>query len=150
MQVYTCFNAKFGHFKLLFLDPAPDFLFHLTRCPSLKTTMSVLNCLKRELRNLSTDFPDDCCSAEPVDGDLFHWHGKIIGPTESPYEGGVFVLDLKFPVDYPFKPPRVQFITKIYHCNVNKIGGICLDILKDLWSPALTIAKVHILTSITP
>ena len=105
--------------------------------------MSVLNRLKRELRNLSTDFPDDCCSAEPVDGDLFHWHGKIIGPSESPYEGGVFVLDLKFPADYPFKPPRVQFITKIYHCNVNKIGGICLDILKDLWSPALTIAKVQ-------
>jgi ubiquitin-conjugating enzyme E2 D/E len=98
--------------------------------------------LKRELRNLTTDFPDGCCSAEPVQENLFHWQGKIVGPTGSPYEGGVFLLDLKFPVDYPFKPPRVQFITKIYHVNVNKVGGICLDNLSDQWSPALTIAKV--------
>ena len=65
-----------------------------------------------------------------------------MGPDDSPYSGGVFFLDIHFPNDYPFKPPKVTFTTKIYHCNINSNGGICLDILKDQWSPALTISKV--------
>ena len=60
----------------------------------------------------------------------------------SPYAAGVFFLDIVFPTDYPFKPPKIQFKTRIYHCNINSNGQICLDILKDQWSPALTIAKV--------
>merc|ERR1712136_230950 len=64
------------------------------------------------------------------------------GPQDSPYSGGVFFMNINFPSDYPFKPPKVHFTTKIYHCNVNSNGDICLDILKDQWSPALTISKV--------
>ena len=78
----------------------------------------------------------------PVGDDLFHWQATIMGPEESPYTGGVFFLDIHFPADYPFKPPKVSFTTRIYHCNINSNGGICLDILKDQWSPALTISKV--------
>ena len=70
-----------------------------------------------------------------------------MGPSESPYTGGVFKLSILFPVDYPFKPPHMQFTTKIYHPNINAAGLICLDILKGQWSPALTISKV--LLSIT-
>lgn len=103
--------------------------------------MSVVNRLKRELRDLSKDFPD-YCSGEPVGEDLFHWRGKIMGPPDSPYAGGTFHLDIKFPVDYPFKPPNVMFVTKIYHVNIDAVGHICLDILRDQWSPALTVAKV--------
>merc|ERR1712118_43584 len=66
----------------------------------------------------------------------------IMGPSDSPYQGGVFFLNINFPSDYPFKPPKCHFTTKIYHCNVNSNGAICLDILKDQWSPALTISKV--------
>jgi len=65
-----------------------------------------------------------------------------MGPDDSPYSGGVFFLNIHFPPDYPFKPPKVSFTTKIYHPNINANGSICLDILKDQWSPALTISKV--------
>ena len=68
----------------------------------------------------------------------------IQGPPDSPYSDGMFSLEVKFPNDYPFKPPKVTFLTKVYHPNVNASGGICLDILKDQWSPALTISKVLI------
>ncbi|KIZ02260.1 ubiquitin-conjugating enzyme E2 D/E [Monoraphidium neglectum] len=65
-----------------------------------------------------------------------------MGPADSPYAGGVFFINIHFPPDYPFKPPKVAFQTKVYHPNVNSQGSICLDILKDQWSPALTISKV--------
>jgi ubiquitin-conjugating enzyme E2 D/E len=73
---------------------------------------------------------------------VYKWGGTIIGPSDSPYAGGLFLLEIEFPVDYPFKPPRVSFTTKVFHPNVNANGGICLDILKDQWSPALSIGKV--------
>lgn len=65
-----------------------------------------------------------------------------MGPPDSPYQGGVFFLTIHFPTDYPFKPPKVAFTTRIYHPNINSNGSICLDILRSQWSPALTISKV--------
>jgi len=72
----------------------------------------------------------------------FHWQATIMGPGDSPFQGGVFFLAIHFPTDYPFKPPKVNFTTRIYHPNINSNGSICLDILRDQWSPALTISKV--------
>ena len=66
----------------------------------------------------------------------------MMGPEDSPYHGGVFFLTIDFPQDYPFKPPKVTFQTKVYHPNINSSGQICIDILKNSWSPALTIQKV--------
>ncbi|PMB68167.1 Ubiquitin-conjugating enzyme E2 [Beauveria bassiana] len=86
--------------------------------------------------------PPSSCSAGPVGEDLFHWQATIMGPSDSPYSGGVFFLAIHFPTDYPFKPPKVNFTTRIYHPNINSNGSICLDILRDQWSPALTISKV--------
>ncbi|XP_078198420.1 ubiquitin-conjugating enzyme E2 D4 isoform X4 [Callithrix jacchus] len=73
---------------------------------------------------------------------VFHWQATIMGPNDSPYQGGVFFLTIHFPTDYPFKPPKVAFTTKIYHPNINSNGSICLDILRSQWSPALTVSKV--------
>ena len=103
--------------------------------------MSASKRINKELQDLSKD-PPSSCSAGPVGDDLFHWQSTIMGPKDSPYENGIFFLNINFPTDYPFKPPKVQFTTKIYHCNVNSNGSICLDILQSQWSPALTISKV--------
>jgi len=103
--------------------------------------MSALKRITKELKDMGKDPPANC-SAGPAGSDLFEWNATIMGPDKSPYAGGVFMLKIRFPNDYPFKPPKINFTTKIYHCNVNDSGGICLDILKDNWSPALTISKV--------
>ena len=99
--------------------------------------------IQKELKDIDKDPPNNC-SAGPVGDadDLFHWTATIMGPTDSPYTGGVFFLNIHFPTDYPFKPPKVNFTTRIYHPNINSNGGICLDILREQWSPALTISKV--------
>lgn len=81
--------------------------------------------------------------AAPIDdSDIYTWRGKIHPPETSAYSKGVFYLDIKIPTDYPFKPPRVRFLTRIFHPNINTNGTICLDILNEKWSPALTISKV--------
>lgn len=97
--------------------------------------------IQKELTDLARDPPAQC-SAGPVGDDVFHWQATIMGPNESPYQGGVFFLTIHFPTDYPFKPPKVAFTTRIYHPNINSNGSICLDILRSQWSPALTISKV--------
>lgn len=97
--------------------------------------------IQRELAEIALDPPPNC-SAGPKGDNLYEWHSTILGPQGSVYEGGVFFLDIQFSSDYPFKPPKVTFRTRIYHCNINSQGVICLDILKDNWSPALTISKV--------
>jgi len=98
--------------------------------------------IRNELQDINRDPPAQC-SAGPVDeNDLFHWTASIMGPPDSPYDGGVFFLNLHFPTDYPFKPPKINFTTKIYHPNINSNGSICLDILRTQWSPALTVSKV--------
>jgi len=72
--------------------------------------------------------------------DLRHLKGKINGPESTCYEGGIFEIDIRIPKQYPFEPPKMKFITKIWHPNISsQTGAICLDILKDQWSPALTI-----------
>jgi ubiquitin-protein ligase len=73
---------------------------------------------------------------------VFEWECTLRGPEESPYEGGIFTVWIDFPHNYPFGAPHVTFKTKIYHCNINSSGSICLDILKSQWSPALTATKV--------
>lgn len=104
-------------------------------------TKTTLRRIKKELSDIEKDPPSNC-SAGPDGDDFFHWKATIFGPSDSPYVNGVFHLNIHFPSDYPFKPPKIKFITNIYHPNINKSGNICLDILSSEWSPALTISKV--------
>jgi len=104
-------------------------------------TMS-LRRLKSELAELQKDPPANCTAGPVSENDISTWEAMIFGPADSPFQGGMFSLSIRFPSDYPFKPPIVTFKTKIYHPNINASGGICLDILKSQWSPALTISKV--------
>ena len=123
------------------LTARPDHNFQ-TRPSTLHATMgSATKRINKELQDLQKD-PPVSCSAGPIGDDLFHWQATIMGPPDSPYQGGVFFLNINFPPDYPFKPPKVSFQTKIYHPNVNSNGSICLDILNAQWSPALTTSKV--------
>ncbi|KAI4373711.1 hypothetical protein MLD38_011804 [Melastoma candidum] len=97
--------------------------------------------IQREMSELNVD-PPPYCSAGPKGDNLYNWIATIIGPPGTPYEQGIFFLDINFPFDYPFQPPKVSFKTRIYHCNVDDTGNLSLDILEGSWSPALTIAKV--------
>ncbi|XP_039272881.1 ubiquitin-conjugating enzyme E2 D2-like [Styela clava] len=97
--------------------------------------------IHKEFKDFEKDPPAQC-SAGPVGEDMFQWQASIAGPSDTPFQGGLFFLSIHFPTDYPFKPPKVAFTTKIYHPNINNNGSICLDILRSQWSPALTISKV--------
>ena len=102
----------------------------------------VLKRIEHELKLIAEDPPNNCSAGPINENDIFLWNGTILGPTESPYSGGIFKLEIKFTEDYPFKPPKIRFLTKILHPNINSHGSICLDILNKNWSPVLNITKV--------
>ncbi|KII65110.1 Ubiquitin-conjugating enzyme E2 N [Thelohanellus kitauei] len=95
----------------------------------------------QETQNLTKDkLTGITVAVEETNRRLFHV--KIEGPVDSPFEGGIFDVDLFLPENYPIEPPKVKFLTPIYHPNIDKIGRVCLDILKEKWSPALQINTV--------
>jgi len=98
--------------------------------------------LKYDLTGLSKDSLEGV-RAQPLDSTLYHWQAAIRGPVGSPYEGGLFYLYMKVPFTYPFDPPEVRFLTKIFHPNVSRHGDIGIDsIQKSIWVSTLQLAKV--------
>jgi len=113
----------------------------ISKAASKKKPSTAAKRIQRELSDITLDPPPNC-SAGPRGDNIYDWVGTILGPPGTAYQGGVFFLEITFPTDYPFKPPKIIFRTRIYHCNINAQGHICLDVLKDNWSPAFTVSKV--------
>ncbi|XP_069124971.1 uncharacterized protein [Argopecten irradians] len=101
--------------------------------------------LKKELMMMSEESLENC-SASLVNDDLYHWKASILGPEGTPYADGTFELDIRFPAEYPFKPPQVKFETKIYHRHIRD-GEICIDILYSKWRSTFTVNTVMLAIS---
>ncbi|GLD91775.1 hypothetical protein PINS_up000308 [Pythium insidiosum] len=101
--------------------------------------------MRKEIEMLESD-PPYGISAWPKDDQLDRLEAQILGPEGSPYDGGVFLLDIEIPERYPFEPPKVRFVTPIYHPNIDDAGRICLDTLKmqpkGSWMPSVNISTL--------
>lgn len=101
--------------------------------------------LVRDLKKMRDD-PPSGVNAAPFEDNMMLWQAVIFGPDETIWEGGTFNLTMEFTEEYPNKPPKVKFVSSVYHPNVYADGSICLDILQNQWSPIYDVAAV--LTSI--
>ena len=98
--------------------------------------------LASDLRSIQADAPAGCSASPANDYNLFSWNATIVGPDESPWEGGIFTLRLQFPDQYPDKAPRVKFTTEMFHPNIFPDGTLCLDIIQDKWKPIYTVSTI--------
>jgi ubiquitin-conjugating enzyme (huntingtin interacting protein 2) len=106
--------------------------------------MPDLKRIEREIRQCIKD-SDTSVQVEPINDNLCHLKGSFNGPSGTVYEGGTFLIDIIITDTYPFAPPKMKFLTKIYHPNISsQTGAICLDILKDAWTPVFTLKTVLI------
>lgn len=101
------------------------------------------SCLKRiakEIQNYNSN-PHPFVAIYPCEN-ISVWKILLLGPKETPYENGLFLLYANFPGDYPFRAPEVRFITPIYHCNMNQQGRICHSVFDRNYSPALSFRHI--------
>ncbi|XP_046853171.1 ubiquitin-conjugating enzyme E2-22 kDa-like [Xenia sp. Carnegie-2017] len=101
--------------------------------------------IKREFEEVIRSEEGIRCAihVELVNDNFSQLRGEIAGPPDTPYEGGRYVVDISVPDTYPFNPPKVKFLTKIWHPNISSVtGAICLDVLKDQWAAAMTLRTV--------
>ncbi|EPQ32333.1 uncharacterized protein PFL1_00529 [Pseudozyma flocculosa PF-1] len=92
--------------------------------------------ITKELTELSNE-PVPGITIEAKEDNIYKWTAKLEGPASSPYAGGTFLVDVDFPIEYPFKGPKVRFATRIYHPNVDEGGNLCVGILKsEAWKPS--------------
>ena len=100
--------------------------------------------VQRDLREFQSD-DGGGVSVQIVGDNMLTLRGEILGPEETVFADGRFAIDIEIPQDYPFRPPIAKFATKVWHPNISsQTGAICLDILKDKWSPAMTLRTLLI------
>ena len=97
--------------------------------------------LLRDFKKMTSD-PPSGINAAPLENNIMVWQAVIFGPDDTPWEGGTFSLLLEFSEEYPNKPPKVRFISKVFHPNVYADGQICLDILQSNWTPILDVSTL--------
>ncbi|CAM1332282.1 UBE2T (predicted) [Pycnogonum litorale] len=101
--------------------------------------------LKKEIQQLKLHPPPSvsCCVSNDR---LDKFEAVILGAKETPYDGGAFKIEVILPDRYPFEPPKLKFLTPIYHPNIDSAGRICLDVLKmppqGGWKPSLNLSSV--------
>ncbi|SPO42530.1 probable UBC5 - E2 ubiquitin-conjugating enzyme [Moesziomyces antarcticus] len=92
--------------------------------------------IAKELGDLTKE-PVQGITVEPKEDNIYKWTAKLQGPADSPYAGGTFLVDVDFPIEYPFKSPKVRFSTRIYHPNIDEAGNLCVGIIKsEAWKPS--------------
>jgi len=87
-----------------------------------------LRALNLEYRSIQEE-PVEGFSVKLVNDNLSEWEVAIFGPPDTLYQGGYFKAHMKFPVDYPYSPPSLRFLTKVWHPNVYENGDLCISIL---------------------
>ncbi|TVY36164.1 Ubiquitin-conjugating enzyme E2 [Lachnellula occidentalis] len=101
--------------------------------------------ISKELAEVTTSPPAGIKVSLVDDNNVHNWNIVMDGPEDSPYAGGKFKLLLVLPTDYPFKPPKINFKTRIWHPNVtfDEHGSMCIGILKpEAWKPSSKILSV--------
>ena len=99
--------------------------------------------LRKELQSLErSSLLEDDVYLRPSSDSILQWTALLKGPPDTPYEGGRFEAEILLPEDYPMSPPKILMKSKIYHPNIDKLGRICLDILKSNWTPVLQLKSV--------
>ena len=109
--------------------------------PSTQPTKKMFQRLRKEAADAQRSTEPDLVLA-PQQDNLQSWRAWVAGPTDTPFEGGVFELELNIGVRYPLAPPVVRVTTPLFHPNIHdRTGEVCLDILKEAWSPAWTLVS---------
>ncbi|XP_052546849.1 ubiquitin-conjugating enzyme E2 L3 isoform X1 [Tympanuchus pallidicinctus] len=92
---------------------------------ALSELEEIRKCGMKNFRNIQVD-----------EANLLTWQGLIV-PDNPPYDKGAFRIEINFPAEYPFKPPKITFKTKIYHPNIDEKGQVCLPVISaENWKPA--------------
>ncbi|KAG8330374.1 ubiquitin-conjugating enzyme E2 L3-like [Homalodisca vitripennis] len=100
-----------------------------------------LHRIQKELSQIKNT-NDKLKNVQVEESDLFVWNG-VLYPLNPPYSRGAFKIKLIFPREYPFKPPTLEFLTKIYHPNIDENGAVCLSIVNpELWKPATKVTNI--------